>query len=104
VDPATPPEHRDPVAALPAARRAVELSKGSNGPCLDTLAQALFANGDAKAAVQAEEKALGVLKASGNPDENLRSSLEASLARFREAAAKGSATPPGGGEKRDGER
>jgi tetratricopeptide (TPR) repeat protein len=57
------PELRDKAAALPVARRAVELSKGTESAVLDTLALALFENGKIKEAVETMEKAVRQLPA-----------------------------------------
>jgi len=48
----------DLALALKAVERANELTNGENGPILDTLARARFLSGDAKGAVDAQEKAI----------------------------------------------
>jgi len=52
---------RDPKAALPLAKRAVELTHEQDFASLDTLALALFLTGDVARAVATSEKALGLL-------------------------------------------
>jgi hypothetical protein len=59
--------------ALKAAERASELTKGENGPILDTLARARFLSGDAKGAVEAQEKAV---KFTEDADDSLKDRLE----------------------------
>ncbi len=81
------PEQRDAVAGLAAARKAAALSEENDPAILDTLAEALFLSGDSKTAVDTEEQALRVLTRGPKSDESMRASLEASLARFRAAAA-----------------
>ncbi len=74
---------RDPQAALPVAKRAVKLSGGENAGILDTLALAYFMTGDADKAIDTQEKAVSLLP----PEESqLRTKLEANLAKFRQAA------------------
>ncbi|HKE01873.1 MAG TPA: tetratricopeptide repeat protein, partial [Planctomycetota bacterium] len=96
VDPEAAPEQRDPRAALPAARKSVELS-ASDDPNLpnrlDTLAEALFATGDAVAAVAAEERAVAALDRSHVRNEPLRAGFVRSLARYR-GAGDGDASRP----------
>ncbi|MBI1756086.1 MAG: redoxin domain-containing protein [Fimbriimonas ginsengisoli] len=58
VDPAAKLEKRDGFAALKAASRAVELSKGQEAAFLDTLAWAYWFTGDKGKAVETEAKAL----------------------------------------------
>ena len=89
---------RDPKAALPLAKRAVELTHGQDLASLDTLALALFLNGDVERSVATSEKALGLLPppspddatkrllVPGAPDMSvaeLRKALEENLARFK---------------------
>jgi len=59
--------------ALKAAERAGELTKGENGPILDTLARARFLSGDAKGAVDAQEKAL---KFTEDADDSMKDRLD----------------------------
>ena len=89
---------RDPKAALPLAKRAVELTHGQDFASLDTLALALFLTGDVARAIATSEKALGLLPPPspddatkrllipGAPDMTvavLRKALEENLARFK---------------------
>jgi tetratricopeptide (TPR) repeat protein/predicted Ser/Thr protein kinase len=78
-----PEELRDPVAALHAAERAVELTEADDPEVLDTLALALMRNGRADEAMATQRTAIGLVP----PGElRLRSSLERNLAGFlREA-------------------
>ena len=89
---------RDPKAALPLAKRAVELTHGQDFASLDTLALALFLTGDVARAVATSEKALGLLPPP-SPDDatkrllvpsapdmsvaEARKGLEENLARFK---------------------
>lgn len=91
-------DFRDPRAALPLARRAVELTHGQDLASLDTLALALFLTGDVTSAIATGEKALGLLPPP-SPDDatkrllvpsapdlsvaELRKALEENLARFK---------------------
>ena len=75
----TPPELRDPRAALPYAKRAVEATLGKNANMLDTLALAHHLNGDQEAAIATEQRALDLLPA-GAPQ---RRDFEVALARFK---------------------
>jgi outer membrane protein assembly factor BamB len=82
VDPASPhPPAR--TVALELARAAVSANPERSAFSLDTLAEALHANGRSREAVEVETEAL-----SRCPPENasLRQAIEASLARFRAAA------------------
>ncbi len=88
VDPDLPPERRDPAEGLRAARRAVELPGGENPFALDTLAQALFLNGEMEKAIETQVRALSLLRDSADDRPRLRATLEGRLARFRTAAAK----------------
>ncbi len=90
VDPAAPrPEAFE--LALVLAESAVAASGGRQPPILDTLAEALHANGRSSEAVVVEEEALAKCPA-GHRN---RSGYEASLARFRAAAEQySSATRP----------
>ncbi len=94
VDPDLPPERRDPVEGLRAARHAVGLPGGENPHALDTLAQALFSNAEVKEAVEVQERALALLQGSADDRPKLRATLEGRLARFRAAAAKKNADAP----------
>ena len=62
-------ELRDPQAALPIARRAVELSAEQDPNILDTLAVAYYMTGDLDQAIEAQKKALALPARSGR--ENL---------------------------------
>jgi WD40 repeat protein/tetratricopeptide (TPR) repeat protein len=75
---------RDPKAALPLAERAVELTQGKNAAVLDTLALALFRNGQVERAIENQRKALGLL-GSGDPS---RKEMEARLKEFEAARQK----------------
>jgi non-specific serine/threonine protein kinase/serine/threonine-protein kinase len=79
-----PSDLRDPAAALPHARRAVEMTKENAPNMLDTLALAYHLTGDHARAVETEQKAIALLKA-GSP---ARQEFETNLAKFQ-AAAKG---------------
>jgi tetratricopeptide (TPR) repeat protein len=76
---------RNPALALPYARRAVEMTKGSHPGTLDALARAYFGVGDSANAVATEEKALSLLPPlkPGEQVSSLRKELEENLARFR---------------------
>ena len=74
---------RAPQAALPIAKRAVEMSGGENARSMDTLALAYFMTGDVAKAIVTQEKAVLLLPAGESP---LRTELEANLAKFRQAA------------------
>jgi thiol-disulfide isomerase/thioredoxin len=98
------PDPRIAKLALQAARRADELTKGENLSILDTLAVALYRNGDSAGAIAAEEKAIKALEAGvpekdrSNPGyKNFRKSLEANIEAFRKPggtqAGKTSKTP-----------
>ena len=90
IDPALDKEPDPRVAqlALRAARRAVELTNSEDPYYLDTLAEALFRTGDAKAAEATEEKVLQLLKARGKDqsDEDLKEFKE-HLDRYRKGAS-----------------
>src|SRR5262249_37536664 len=81
---AEPSDLRDPAAALPHARRAVEMTKENAPRMLDTMALAYYLVGDHGRAVETEQKAIILLKA----DSLVRRELETNLAKFQ-AAAKG---------------
>ena len=74
-----PPALRDPAAALPMARKAVEKSGGKNCAILDTLAWAYFMTGDVDAAVETQAKALALLPKDGSKD---RAGYESRLAEY----------------------
>lgn len=77
-----PESLRNPAAALPYARKAVEMSEGRDANILDTLARAYFLTGDHKLAVETTQKALALLPANSP----LHRELEANVERFRTAA------------------
>ena len=56
-----PADLRDPEAALPAAKRAVELSGGQNPAMLDTLALAHARTGDLDQAIETQRRAMAML-------------------------------------------
>jgi tetratricopeptide (TPR) repeat protein len=70
---------RDPAKALAYAQRAVEASDGANANILDTLAEAYYANQEFDAAIETEERALGIA-----PEQE---ALQNQLQKFREAKA-----------------
>jgi rhomboid protease GluP len=72
------PKFRDPAAALEHARKAVLLTAGRQPDYLDTLAEALYANGKHAEAVKIETQALEL--APGNKE------FEAHLLRYRQTA------------------
>ena len=74
---------RAPQAALPIAKRAVEMSGGDNAQFLDTLALAYFMTGDTAMAIETQGKAVSHLRPGESPD---RTELETNLAKFRQAA------------------
>ena len=76
---------RDPQAALPIAKRAVEKSGGQNAAYLDTLGLAYFMTGDTAKAIETQEKAVLLLPPG---ESSLRPELEANLVKFRAAAKK----------------
>ena len=86
-----PADLRDPVAALPVARKAVRKRGGKDPGILDTLALAHFLNGDVAMAIETEEKALSLLPPGNSP---LRKALEESLAGYRTAASQPATTQP----------
>ncbi len=68
--------------ALKAAKRADDLSEGKNGAIADTLAKAYYDSGDAKKALEAQERAV---KLSGeNADPDMKDRLET----YKKAAQK----------------
>jgi hypothetical protein len=79
-----PSDLRNPAAALPHARRAVEMTKENAPNILDTLALAYHLTGEHASAVETEQKAIALLKA----DSPARREFETNLAKFQ-AAAKG---------------
>jgi tetratricopeptide (TPR) repeat protein len=72
------PKFRDPKAALDHAQRAVDLTQWKEGESIDTLAEAHFANGDYRQAVEIQKKALALA-----PDNK---ELQEHMARYRKAA------------------
>jgi len=82
------PDPRIAQLALKGARRAVEITKGENAYCLDTLAEALFRTGDAAGAVTTEEKAKELLE-QNDKDRSASDLQELSerLDRYRKAAS-----------------
>ncbi len=70
---------RDPAKALAYAQRAVEASDGADANILDTLAEAYYANQEFDAAIETEERALGIA-----PEQE---ALQNQLQKFREAKA-----------------
>ncbi len=60
-----PEDLRDPQAALPFARRAVELDGGVDANMLDTLAMVLHQTGDASGAIETLRQAVAVARAGG---------------------------------------
>jgi len=85
LDPQGSSEEADPLAALAAAKRAVEFSTSRDPACLDTLAEALFRNGDVAGAIESEERALSKVGRMTSSDARKREGLERSLARYRSA-------------------
>jgi serine/threonine protein kinase/Tfp pilus assembly protein PilF len=83
VDPDGSPEQHDPVAGLAAARRAAAIAR--EVPVLDTLAQALFMNGDVAGAIDTEHGAIAAHERNPNANPRHRIYLERSLARFEKA-------------------
>jgi tetratricopeptide (TPR) repeat protein len=65
--------NRDYKLALKAAIRANELTKGENGPILDTLALAYFKTGKADKALELQEKAIKLM---GDSDEGMKDRLK----------------------------
>jgi tetratricopeptide (TPR) repeat protein len=99
VNPDGKPEQRDPPAALPAARKAVELSKGKDPAILDTLAHVLYLTGDGPGALDTEEKAVALARGLVKPNPRLVASLEQSLARFRGGDASRPESDAGGASR-----
>jgi non-specific serine/threonine protein kinase/serine/threonine-protein kinase len=83
-----PADLRDAKAVLPYAKRAVELSGGTDPLSLHVLAQARAAMGDFAHAVESEEQALKLfsIPEAGKPAPASRATVERSLAEFRRAA------------------
>lgn len=77
-----PEDLRDPHAALPVAKRAMELTDGKNPENLDTLALAYFMTGDTAKSIETQEKAVAQLP----QDAPGRAEYEANLAKYRRAA------------------
>lgn len=81
------PDPRVAKLAVQALKRADELTKGENMMILDSLANALFAAGDAQGAVTAEEKALKALEAETKDRAHpYYKQFNDSLERFKKAA------------------
>jgi tetratricopeptide (TPR) repeat protein len=79
------PRQQNPSRALAFALRANQLSQFQNPLELDTLAWAYFRTGDAPAAIQTMEKAIGLLSASA---ESFRKELQEGLDEFRKAGSR----------------
>lgn len=77
-----PSDMRDPVAALPIAKQAVEMTNSSAPDILDTLALAYHLGGNQVRAIETEEKAFALLP-TNSP---LRHDFEAALAKYKAAA------------------
>ena len=73
-------DKRDFKLARKAATRANELTKGENGPILDTLALAYFRTGEPAKALEAQENAIKLM---GDGDEGMKDRLE----QYRKAVA-----------------
>ncbi|MEZ6196783.1 MAG: tetratricopeptide repeat protein [Planctomycetota bacterium] len=86
VDPDGDPALRDPAAALPHARKAVQASDRRNASYLDTLATTLFALGDLKEAVSTQEEILRLMDGKDAGDYTL-DRARALLERYRAALA-----------------
>ncbi len=74
-----PADLRDPVAALPLAKKAVEMSGGENATLLDTLALAYKMTSDIDKAIETQRQAVGLLQTGGN---GLRTALGTRLVSF----------------------
>ncbi len=79
-----PPDLRDPAAALPYVKKAVEMSKMRQPAILDTLALAQFLLGDVDAAIETERQALSLLS---EGDSRVRNQLSTRLEEFQKAKA-----------------
>jgi tetratricopeptide (TPR) repeat protein len=77
---------RDAAAALRCAQKAVAITNGTDPAMLDLLARAMAASENFTGAVETEQKALALLPAGSQSD--LRSEIEANLARFRSKTAR----------------
>jgi tetratricopeptide (TPR) repeat protein len=75
----TPEDMRDPVAALPAAKKAVALTGGENPTFLNTLALAYHRSGDHGLALETQRKAEDALR---EGDLDLRWEVETQMAEF----------------------
>lgn len=80
-------DHRDADLALTLAKKAVELTKESDGMILDTLALAHFQKGDAAKALELQKKALELVKKDNAPEEVV-SDLKERLDKYEQAAKK----------------
>jgi serine/threonine protein kinase/tetratricopeptide (TPR) repeat protein len=80
----------DSTGALPYAKRAVDVTKGSNPAYLDSLARTYFKTGDSAKAVEAEQKVFLLLPPSDTEKvaSAKRKEYEANLARFQRALRK----------------
>ncbi len=67
---------RDVKLALEAAGKATELTKGKNAPILDTYALALFENGQVDEAIDAQGKALEVVKGNARMEADMQTRLD----------------------------
>ncbi|MBI1851532.1 MAG: tetratricopeptide repeat protein [Planctomycetes bacterium] len=94
VDPNANDAQHDAVAGLAAARRVEAITHGTDVPSLDTLAEALFLNGDVRGAIRTEIRALGILDRTTHPNPSHRQWVESSLERFLKAAERSPATGP----------
>jgi len=83
------PDPRVARQAMEALKRANELTKGEDMAVLDSYANALYLSGDAKGAVEAEEKAIKVLeKQTSDRRHPYFKQFAASLEKFKKAASK----------------
>ncbi len=82
-------ELRNPAAAIPLIRRAIEQTNSTQPALLDLLACAQAGTGDFAAALRTEREALALLppRESGAAATGLRKELEANLAEFEQRAA-----------------
>ena len=77
-----PADLRQPALALQKARQAVDKSGGKDPKDLDILARAYFENRDSAAAIEAENKALGLLPPSAQAGSLMRQRIEGQLAKY----------------------
>jgi hypothetical protein len=80
-----PESLRDPAAALPYAKKAVEMSQSEDPMYLHVLSQAYAGTGDVWRAIESEEKALALLPPTppGKPVAHNRAVVERALARYK---------------------